>query len=56
MPAIELIGLEGLPEVHQDLELGDSIVRAANKAGLKFLPGIFLLSRRRSSRRPKVVW
>jgi coenzyme F420-0:L-glutamate ligase/coenzyme F420-1:gamma-L-glutamate ligase len=43
MPAIELIGLEGLPEVHQDLELGDSIVRAANKAGLNFLRGDILV-------------
>jgi coenzyme F420-0:L-glutamate ligase/coenzyme F420-1:gamma-L-glutamate ligase len=43
MPAIELIGLEGLPEVNQDDELGDIIVRAADKAGLKFLPGDILV-------------
>jgi len=37
MPAIELIGLDRLPEINKGDELGELIVRAANDAGFKFL-------------------
>ena len=43
MPAIELIGLDGLPEINQGDELGELIVRASNDAGFKFLAGDILV-------------
>jgi len=39
MPAIELIGLEGLPEIDQRAELGDLIASAANEAQRNFVAG-----------------
>jgi coenzyme F420-0:L-glutamate ligase / coenzyme F420-1:gamma-L-glutamate ligase len=43
MPAIELIGLEGLPEFNRGDEPGDLIARAASDAGIRFRPGDILV-------------
>lgn len=43
MKRIEIIGIEGIPEVRPGDDLGDLIIRAVRAEGLEFLPGDVLV-------------